>query len=477
MEYKKPHYEMTPAPNQAMAEQDLSPQGRAAEPQEPRRPSLAERELIHRTRWLITSRWLAAVGVLLFPLAAYHAFGVGLSLTPVLVISVSIALYNVVFLLCYRALILREQLRFRALAIFANIQIFSDLLALTVLIHYTGGVENPFLFFYIFHMIISSILLTTFHACLQATIASILFVGLALCEYHGLIPHVKLTHYLAAPYHDRLQVVAGVCVALVSSLYLSVFMASSIANSLRRHQAELEEAYRNLESLSARRSVFFREASHELRAPLVAMRSCLDVVLREHVGTINEKQRDMLDRTYNRIDYLLELVNDLLQLSWFRATTKLVKVETVDLSVLAAEVIDLLTQNASEKGVSVTTDIESADVEGDKAGLHQMLMNLVSNAIKYNRNGGGVAVRGAVEKNQFVLEVADTGIGMEADEMEKIFEEFYRSPRARETVRLGTGVGLAIVKRVVDMHHGEIAVESEPDRGTTFRVRLPLNQP
>ncbi|NOZ23307.1 MAG: HAMP domain-containing histidine kinase [Planctomycetes bacterium] len=441
------------------------------------RPSLAEREVAHRTRWLITSRWFAAIGVLVFPLAAHYGFGVGFSLRPVVVTSVSIAIYNAVFLFCYRRLSVRREGRFRALVIFANVQIFVDLLVLTVLIHYTGGIENPFLFFYIFHMIIASILLTRFQAYLQATCASILFAGLALLEYHGTIPHVDLGNYLLASYHGRLQVVAGICVALVSSLYLSVHMASSIANSLRRNQAELEEAYRNLEALNARRSVFFREASHELRAPLVAMRSCLDVVLGEHVGTINERQRDMVERTHNRIDYLLELVSDLLQLSWLRATTQLVKIENVDLAETAADVIDLLTENAAEANVTVTTDIESVDVEGDKSAFRQMLMNLIGNAIKYNRRGGRVTVTGRAAKSRFILEVADTGIGVEAEDHGKIFEEFYRSPKARETVRIGTGVGLTIVRRVVDMHHGEIAVESEPGKGTTFRVRLPLDQP
>jgi len=441
-------------------------------------PAIAERELVFRTRWLIASRWLAAIGVLAVPLVAHYAFGVGFSVAPVIIISAAMAVCNALFLLFYRLrLRTRRQRDYRMLLGFANVQICIDLMLLTILIHYTGGVENPFLFFYVFHMIISSILLPPFNAYLQATYATTLFVGLVALEFCGIIPHVKLDNYLPTSYYDQPQVVVGVCAALVSSLYLSVFMGSSIVKSLRRNQAELQEAYRNLRSLSTTRSVLFREASHELRAPLAAMRSCLDVVLGGHVGELNEKQRDMVQRTHSRIDYLLDLVSDLLQLSSLRTTTQLVTVEDVGLAEITQDAMDLLAESASDKKVALTNSLADVSVEGDTSALRQMMTNLISNAIKYNRDGGRVEVSGRITGETLVFEVTDSGIGMTREEADKVFHEFYRTPKARETVKIGTGVGLAIVKRVVEMHHGEIDVESEPDRGTTFRVELPLDQP
>jgi len=229
-----------------------------------------------------------------------------------------------------------------------------------------------------------------------------------------------------------------------------------------------------------RSSKFMTEAalrcSHELRAPLGAIRNYLAVLLDGTVGKLNDKQRFMLTRMMKRVDALLELERDLLDLSSIESGISTLDMELLSLADSVREVTDMMRPSSAEKGIRIRFLVEPDPMVtyADKGALRRIFTNLVSNAIKYTPSGGTVQIRVGRDDGMAFVEVMDTGIGLSGDNLERIFSKFFRV-RDRQTAEIvGTGLGLPIVKALVDAHSGEIKVDSEVGRGSTFTVFLPI---
>ncbi len=453
-------------------------------------PDLGLAELLARLRWFINLRWLAAAAVAVLAVAL-RLLGVEVQVVPLLAVAVAIAAYNLLFWLHARSLPQRANWPVGAVAS-ANLQIGLDLVALTVLLHYVAGVENPFYLYYAFHVIIASILLSAWATYLHTTLAVTLFTGLVALEYWGVLPHVHVPGLLPSPAYRHGLYVLAVLAAFSSTLYLAAFVATSIVGTLRarqrevialsrtleRREADLRSAYDRLQETERAKSEYMRRVSHDLRSPLGAAQSMLAVVLQNLAGPLPEPARAMLQRVAQRQREMLAVVNDLLALSRAREVRMEGVRRPVPLADLAARVAAEFQAQAESKGLDLSTSIppDLPAVWGDPDGLQEMLSNLISNAVKYTPPGGRVRVELARADDAVRLQVSDTGIGIEQEEIPRIFEEFYRTGRARELVREGTGLGLSIVKAVVEAHRGRIDVESAPGRGTTFTVTLPIGR-
>jgi signal transduction histidine kinase len=182
----------------------------------------------------------------------------------------------------------------------------------------------------------------------------------------------------------------------------------------------------------------------------------------------------MLQRVDARAEGLLELVNELLRFSRLEAAKAPEKHEIVDMHDLTVSVVRLFQPLAQEKELQLTVSVVPFAVEGTREDLRELVTNLVSNAIRYTPKGGRIGIIGVVHGSYAALNVTDTGIGIPKDRVESVFEEFFRASNARQAVPEGTGMGLAITKRIVEMHNGTILVRSEEGRGTTFTVTLPV---
>jgi two-component system phosphate regulon sensor histidine kinase PhoR len=217
--------------------------------------------------------------------------------------------------------------------------------------------------------------------------------------------------------------------------------------------------------------------THEMRAPLGAIRNYLTVLLDGNVGSLNDRQRFMLTRMIKRVDALLELERDLLDLSSIESGSSTLDMELLSLPDSVREVVDIIRPSAAEKGVRMRLLVEPDPLvtRADSGAIKRIFTNLVSNAIKYTSSGGTVQVRvGRHDSGNAFVEVMDTGIGISADNMDRIFDKFFRV-RDRQTAEIvGTGLGLPIVKALVDAHSGEIKLDSEVGRGSTFTIFLPI---
>ena len=448
-------------------------------------------EIIDRIQWLVKLRWLAVIGTVIVISAASLRLPGVLPITQLFALNGFIALYNLFFYLYAHEMRGwdQEHLKLRCATILVHAQIVLDLLCLTLLLHYSGGIESPFFAYYVLHIIIASILLSRIASFGYAVLAAGLYALIAFGEYTGILAHIHLVSIVDPDLYRRETYIAAAIFALATTLFFAVYIASSITSQLRQREVELSEA-RNvcqlrsdeladanekLRELDKAKTYFLLTVTHELRAPVAAIQSYLDLILQGYVE--EEKQREVLQRSRNRTAELLELIADLLQMARIRELdARQVEIEEVDMEATMKEVLALLQGQANEKGQTVKTYVQPnlPLVQGRQDHLKLVWTNLISNAIKYTPDKGRIDIRiGRNADKEFVVgSVKDTGIGIPSDSLPRIFEEFYRTDEAKQMSARGTGLGLSITKRLVETYGGKIEVQSELGKGTKFTFKL-----
>ncbi len=449
-----------------------------------------ETELIERINWLIRLRWLAVAGTTVALILGWLIYRNALPLAPLAGTILAIALYNSQFYLYARTLRLSQAgiARLRQVSRFASLQIVLDLLALAVLIHFSGGVENPMSLFFVFHTIIASILLSQRVSFLMATLGALLFAAVAGCEYGGLLPHYHLPVLGEIELYRAGGYVLTVVGVMALTLWLVAYMTSSISVRLRARDRELVESHRatltkslelqvaneRLRRIDAERTRFMTLVTHELRAPINTIYTCVELALTGYASP--ETVRDMLERVKRRAAELSELISDLLRLARAREeASRDEEVGIVQSADVLQSVVQLMKTEADSKDLFLSVDIDPdlPPVRANPDRLKLVWTNLLSNAIKYTEPGGIVAVALKHTPDQVIGTVRDTGIGIAPEDQQRIFEEFYRADNARALCPTGTGVGLAIVRRIIENWGGKVWVESELGLGSKFTFVLP----
>ena len=448
-----------------------------------------EAELIARIDWLIRLRWLAVVGTAVTIIAGALVFPGSLALVPLLSVTALIGLYNLQFSLYLRTLKIGPAgaVRLRHTTLFAYVQIILDLLALAALIHFAGGVENPMAIFFVFHVIIASILLQRPVSYLVAGLASLLFAAIGGLEYAQVIPHHPLPMVGMEVYREGLYLATSTTVLTVT-LFLVAYLATSITGRLRKRDQELLESMQvsranseelqklneQLSRVDEERTRFMVLVTHELRAPVSTIYSCLELALSGYASP--EKAREVLARAQNRATEMLGFITDLLSLTRIREqAVQREQVPVTHLESVLQEVVELMKIEAERKdvflGVECAPDLAPVRALPDQIKL--LWTNLLSNAIKYTDPCGIVQVSLTQDAGQLIGTVRDTGIGIAAEDIPRVFDEFYRASNARLVSPHGTGVGLSIVRRIVEKWEGKVWVESESGLGTKFTFVLP----
>jgi signal transduction histidine kinase len=612
---------------------------------ESRGRALVEAELVASVAWLIRLRWVAGLGVIVATWLVESALNLDAPAGPLFAIGGVILLYNLVFYVLERRLAGQHALAasYQRLAIW---QVGLDWLAMTLLIHYSGGIESPVILFFIFHVVIASIFFSPRAALAFAFLAIALVSGIALLEYSGLLPHEPISGFLPVPLYRSGLYVAAVLFFFASTSLIAAYLGSSIQERLRKRQAEIvslteslqqatirlqalndsarivsstldvpqvlnrlvkttaeamgvracsirlldksghslepvavyglsqaylekgpvdpasnplarevlsgktvnipdapnspllqypEEArqegihsmlsapligkdggfgiirayavepnhfteedeaflvaiaaqgstaienalaYQAIEQLDATKSQFIRMVTHELRSPVSVTKSLLKTLANGYAGKVTPAQQDILNRASRRIDFLQSLVDDLLDLAAGKVEGKLKEArEPVDLAAVVQRVVSRFAAPAQERGVHLVWEPwegETLTVLATAEGLDRVCDNLVSNAVKYTRPDGSVWIGIERQDQEAVIKVKDSGIGIPPEAMPHIFEEFFRAPNAKELEFEGTGLGLTIVKDLVARYGGRIAIQSQPEIGTTVTVTLPL---
>jgi signal transduction histidine kinase len=240
---------------------------------------------------------------------------------------------------------------------------------------------------------------------------------------------------------------------------------------------ELEVANRDLAAASQHKSEFLANMSHELRTPLNAIIGFSQVLSDRMFGELNEKQEEYLQDIHASGQHLLSLINDILDLSKIEAGRMELEVTDFHLPTALDNALILVRERASRRGIRLgsTLDQSLGTIRADERKVKQVLLNLVSNALKFTPEGGRIEIRAGMDDGMAEISVTDTGVGIAPEDQEAIFEEFRQVGTADKKVE-GTGLGLALSRKFIELHGGRIWVKSELGQGSTFTFTLPVQR-
>ncbi len=608
--------------------------------------NIVEAELVASIGWLIRIRWIAGVCVLLATWGIETIFRLGAPYTALYLTGAGILLYNAFFYLQNRRLVDRDASSSEYMQL-AKWQVGMDWVAMTLLIHFSGGIESPVILFFFFHIIIASIFFPPRTAYTFALLAVGLLSAIALLEYTGVLPHESINGLLDVPFYRNGLYVISMLIFFSGTALVAAYLTSTIHERLRQREEQIvrltkslqkastqlqtlnegarvvgstldlpqvldrlvkstaeamgvhacsirlldktghkldpvavyglsrayldkgpvdleanplarevlsgkivnisdalsspllqypEEArqegiqsmlsaplvgkigplgilrayaveparftpddeaflaaiaaqgsiaienalaYQAVEQLDMVKSQFIRTVTHELRSPVSVTRSLLRNIVAGYAGQVTEQQLDILSRASRRVDFLQKLIDDLLDLAEGKTEIRLhEQYEPIPLEQVIQQVIKRYEVPAQEKNITIHWKDGTAGSEtlvlATPEGLDRIFNNLVSNAIKYTPAGGGVKILLSSKGNEAQVIVEDTGIGIPEEAMGSLFEEFYRAPNAKALEREGTGLGLTIVKDLVERFGGRISLQSTVDIGTQFTIILPV---
>lgn len=240
---------------------------------------------------------------------------------------------------------------------------------------------------------------------------------------------------------------------------------------------ELELRSSETEKANQLKTEFLANMSHELRSPLHTVIGFAELLTEEIEGQLNEKQKRFIRHIHDDSLHLLDLINDLLDLSKIEAGRLELRYETFEVSAVLEEALASIRPRATAKSVQIRTDVSiPTTIVADRLRLKQILNNLLTNAVKFTPNGGGVCIEGALQDGFAQISVADTGIGIGEDQQKAVFDKFYQVRTAAKVESEGTGLGLAITRRLVEQHGGRIWLKSAVGSGSRFTFTIPLDQ-
>jgi len=240
---------------------------------------------------------------------------------------------------------------------------------------------------------------------------------------------------------------------------------------------EIQDKSRQLEVANKHKSEFLANMSHELRTPLNAIIGFSEVLLERLFGELNEKQDDYLKDIHSSGRHLLTLINDILDLSKIEAGRMELEVSSFDLASALSNAMTLVRERAQRHGIALEQQVDPqlGEITADERKFKQILVNLLSNAVKFTPDGGRIDVNARREDDNVVIAVHDTGIGIAAQDQAAVFEEFRQVGRDYTNKQEGTGLGLTLTKKFVELHGGRIWLDSEPGKGSTFTFTIPVD--
>ena len=410
-------------------------------------------ELGERIRWFIRLRWLAVAGIVAAA-GVVASLDFSISWRNLLGLAGLLAGLNVVYAGLSRRSIPPLP--------FTGVQIVADLTVLTLALHVSGGIENPFAFFYVFHVILASILLPPRVSTLVAGVATLFFLAMAISEQLRLIPHTELGFVR----WDNPRQLAVASLALASTLFSASYLASTIMEGLRRKDEEMRRFNDRLlqtEKLAAIGQLAAGIA-HELNTPLASIAGYAEE-LGEIVQGAGEKVVQYTGVIRSQTERCKAITQSLLNF----ARKSEIRIQAVDVNGVLREAIDYLRFKKRATQLEIATElVEVPAVQADPGQLLQVFLSVLVNAADAIVGGGTITVRSRAGKDVQVT-IADTGCGIPPENLKKIFEPFFTTKEPGE----GTGLGLSLSYGIVKQLGGSIEVRSTVGEGTEVTIALP----
>jgi len=442
--------------------------------------------LSDRNKWFIQIRFIICGILIFFLFLMEYVFKIGLSneqVTALTIITGSILLVNILYKIIYNSNLIKNEVdRFNHLH-FAFNQIVIDLLAIALISYYTGGIESPFYLFFVFHMIIGSLILPGYIVYILSGIIVSYITVFSFLEYSGSVFHYTFGNLLSIPLYTNERYIIIFISAFGMMMFFSVYLANNIARAHYRRSQELRRAIEKLSEAEKTKMKYTMGVVHEIKSPIVAVQSNLDLILGGYTGEVNSAANEKIKRARARTDEAIGIINDILKISKLKLLENLNK-EEIDLVKFVNETFEKKESQISSMNVStkiIDNRKENILIKVDRALFELVFSNLIGNAIKYNSSGGHVEVILDINENmQTEIYIIDDGMGIPEEDKNKMFHDFYRSANAKHKGIEGTGLGLSVVKEIVEQHNGTISFVSpsrlatETRRGTEFLIKLPV---
>ncbi len=436
-----------------------------------------------RNRWLINLRYFAFLFLLAFVISSKFLLGINYSNKQyyiLITLAFCVLIYNLLIYYISNTKIVKDSQEGINPIVISLIQIQLDLIVLSLIVYFTGGVESPFYIFFIFHMIIGSMILPGYIIYTIAGVIVLSFYLLSFAEYFGLIFHYSIPGLYGLPIYNNINYVLIFSTAFGIMMLVSVFFANSISSALYRREQELKITLDKLNNAEKIKQKYIIGVVHEIKSPIAAVQSYLDLILSKYAGPITENVEDKLKKARHRSEEAIEIINDVLHISRLKLQDEITKTG-IDIFAMLNNIILKREIQAKSKNISlklIDKRKKKREILGDYNLLELAFSNLIGNAIKYTSNGGKVEVVLEEEKDNTIVEVCDNGIGIPEKDKSKIFSEFYRASNVKHKIQDGTGTGLTVVKQIIEQHNGMITFESpsrladEKGFGTSFNVKL-----
>src|ERR1035437_5659190 len=398
-----------------------------------------------RNAWFIKLRYSAVIMLVAFLTTTGLLFRI--SFTPVQFyaissITVSIFLDSIVLARLQKSLKYSDE-GFNPIH-FSIIQMVLDLYVLCLLVYYSGGIESPLFLLFIFHMVIGSMILPKFVIYSSACLVIFVFSAIVLAEHFGLIVHHGIAGFLKYPFYNNLSFICVSLAVFAFVLVVTVMLANEIATKLYKMEENLLDSLDKLKAAEIEKENYITGVVHEIKTPIAAVQSYLDLILGKFLGPVSAKVEDKLKRTRSRSDEAIQMINNILKISRLKILDDLGKDE-LDIKRLICSAHEKLKTQIESKEIKfslVDNRKNKRKVLGDKFLLEIGFSNIISNAIKYVGKGGRVIITMDDSENGIEIKVCDNGVGIPPGENTHIFEEFYRGLNIKHKGYEGVGLGL-----------------------------------
>ncbi|BCB96198.1 hypothetical protein JZK55_11200 [Dissulfurispira thermophila] len=417
-------------------------------------------EIKERLRWLVRLRWLGCVAVFIAVHIVREVFRLDFPMLPVYVILLSVVAYNLYF---------QNRLKFISKDFLkdAITQIGLDYITLAAAIYFSGGCDSPFLYYYIFHIVITGIILPRIWAFGFAGIAVVLpFIVFGL-KHIGILPHFAIFTDMPVFFAD-IKVISIYGAVFISTLILTAYFVTYLSDKLYKKQEEINRLYLS-------QSNFIANLAHEIKTPLNAVAGFTALVSDE---SFSEEDRNKFKAKINEaVEYVNSLLNDIMELSKIETGKIMLSIEPFMIADTIREAADILYLRAKEKNINISVqadDIKSVFCCGDERRVKEIIVNLLDNAVKYTPDNGKIGIDAHRINDHVEITVWDTGKGIPTESIDKIFDAYHRLYE-EEKIK-GAGLGLSIVKKLVELHRGNIRVESEVGKGSRFIFTMPVKR-
>ena len=350
-----------------------------------------------------------------------------------------------------------------------NFQIAFDFIILAVLLHFSGGIENPCILFFIFHMIIGSIILPSKNAYFLALLAIFLFLTLTVTEYFGILEHHSINKYFMSMISNEPLYFFSSQAIFVFTSFIAVYLAVNFSGQLRLAKMLLSQNNQGLLEKDKIKNEFIKRVTHDIRNELATVSSCLSVVDKQILEPVTNQNADFVYKALKRTKKLTLFVNDILTLTNLKLDNRF-ETSIFSLSEVVNNVINRVKSEVEVKNIELLLKMEddSLTISGIKVSFEEALSKLVQNAVKYTPSQGKVCLEIKKKSEIICIVVSDNGYGIPEKDLSYVFDEFYRGENIKSIE--GNGLGLSLVKAIVDRHNGSINVKSKLNSGTTFTL-------